>query len=192
MWLLADAHYATTHNCGTLWSEISPLIGASGFNSTFITGVFVVVVPFLIGQFLDSLRNWGEDVADRKLTNQRNILKRLVKWLFIKKSKPDLDEESRIPWEKLKSLAKEPLVVFEDYYFSYYVFSANLWIGLTVGFLLITLSGRFPCDNAWLFVLPVAAGLVVFIHDARSLREEIREFLNDAGEKFKSNESDKD
>ena len=169
MWLLADVHYANLHSSGShpyvaLWTKINMLIG-HGFGV-----VLAVTVPFVVGQFLDSLRNWGEDFRDRK-------------------------PESEIKWKMLKKLTKDEIAIFEDYYFVYYVFSANLWIGLLIaliGFFVTIFFGVFPFDHYCLFAVPVAIGIIVFFRDARSLRAEIREFLNDVETNHKNNEKKAD
>jgi hypothetical protein len=162
MWILADVHYANLHSDGAhpytaLWLKINAVIG-SGF-----AAVLVVVVPFVVGQFLDAARNWGEDFPDRK-------------------------PESEVKWRMLKYLTKDELAIFEDYYFMYYVFSGNLWIGLIIGYALPWLLGIFTKDHFWLFTIPTLVGIIIFRRDAHSLRREIKEFLDDKEMDLKKNE----
>jgi len=160
MWLLADIHYANTHsNYIAYWSKITKIttLVGSGFSV-----LLAAIVPFVLGQVLDALRNWNEDRLDRR-------------------------PESEIKWTAQFKLAEPQLNLFEDSYFTYYVFSANLCIGLVLGFLL-TLS-IFPLDHWILYSVPVCVGIVLFFRDAKSLRGEIRDILNEAAERKKNEKS---
>jgi len=166
MWLLADLHYANLHSSGShpyiaFWTKSNMFFGHGS------AVVLSAIVSFVVGQFLDSLRNWAEDFLDRK-------------------------PESKIKWKMLKMLTKDELAIFEDYYFVYYVFSANLLIGLLIGFFVTIFLGVFPSDHYCLSAMPVAIGIIVFFRDARSLREEIRGFLNDVETNHKNNEKKTD
>ena len=95
--LLADAH---AHHTAALWSKITSSLGSN------FAVILAIIVPFVIGEFLDCLRDLGEHLADKI---------------------------SEIKWDKLKSLSVEKQAIFEDYYFVYYVFNMNLTIGLIAG-----------------------------------------------------------
>lgn len=156
MWLLADVHYANTHsNYIAQWFKINKLVG-SGFGV-----LLVAIVPFIVGQVLDALRNWNED--------------RLYK--IEKKLK------SEIKWAAEFKLNETELNLFENTYFTYHVFSANLCIGLTLGLVSTILLGIFPCDHWILFTMPVLMGIILFFRDARSLRAEIRDILDEAAKR---------
>jgi hypothetical protein len=153
MWLIADVHYANIHsNYIAKWSKINALIG-SGFGV-----LLVAIVPFVLGQVLDALRNWNEDRLDKK-------------------------PESKIDWLAQFKLNETELNLFEDTYFTYYAFSANLCIGLVVGFLSTFFLGIFPWDHWFFYTLPVCFGICLFFRDAKSLRKEIREFLNETAKR---------
>jgi hypothetical protein len=133
MWLLADVHYANTHsNYIALWFKLNKLVG-SGF------GVFLAaIVPFVIGQILDALRNL---IEDRLYTIEKKSNKE-IKWIAEFK------------------LNEKELNLFEDTYFTYYVFSANLCIGLITGFL--STLHIFPCDHWILYTASVVIGSILF------------------------------
>ena len=156
MWLLADVHHANTHpNFIAHWSKINTLVGSS------FRVLLAAIVPFVIGQVLDALRNLIEE------------------WL---------DKKEEIKWLAEFKLNETELNLFENTYFTYYVFSANLCIGLALGLLLILCLCIFPCDHALLFITAVLAGIVLFFFDAKSLRGEIKKILDEAA-KRKSHEN---
>jgi hypothetical protein len=142
MLLLADVH---AHHATALWPKIT-----RGLGSNFAI-ILAVIIPFVIGQFLDCSRDLGEYLADKL---------------------------SEIKWDKLKSLSAEKQLIFEDYYFVYYVFNMNLSIGLIVAYLLILMLHIFPTDYGCSFTLTVLIGLIVFFINACSLRVEIKKFLD--------------
>jgi len=140
--LLADAH---AHHATALWSKITGSLGSN------FAVILAIIIPFVIGEFLDCLRDLGEHLADKI---------------------------SEIKWEKLKSLSAEKQAVFEDYYFVYYVFNMNLSIGLIAGYLLTLILRVFPTDYGCPFTLAVLFGVLVFCINACSLRVEIKKFLD--------------
>jgi hypothetical protein len=155
MWMLADVHYANIHpSYIAYWSKINTLVGSS------FSVLLAAIVPFVIGQVLDALRNLTEE------------------WL---------DKMEKIEWLAEFKLDEKELNLFENTYFTYYVFSANLCIGLALGFLLILCLCIFPRDHGILFVAAVLAGILIFFFDAKSLRGDIKKILDKAAER-KTNE----
>jgi hypothetical protein len=140
--LLADAH---AHHSAALWSKITSSLGSN------FAVILAIVVPFVIGEFLDCLRDLLESLADKF---------------------------SKINWDKLQSLSAEKQVIFEDYYFVYYVFNMNLSIGLIAGYLLTLFLGIFPSHYGCQFTLAVLIGVLVFFINACTLRIEIKKFLD--------------
>jgi hypothetical protein len=143
IFVLADAH---AHHGAALWSKITDSLGSN------FAVISAIVVPFVIGEFLDCLRDLWEHLADKI---------------------------SEIKWEKLKNLSEEKHSVFEDYYFVYYVFNMNLSIGLVTGYVLTVVLRIFPTDYCLAFSLGALIMLLVFFINALSLRVEIKRFLDD-------------
>lgn len=155
MWLLADVHYAKLHPYYTArWSEINAELGSG------LSLLLAAIVPFVIGQALDALRNLIEGL---------------------------LDWRQKIDWLAEFKLDEKNLNLFENTYFTYYVFSANLCLGLTLDLLLISFL-RFPRDHWILFIVPTLVGIVLFPCDAISLRGEIKQILDKAA-KHRGNET---
>jgi hypothetical protein len=142
MLLLADAH---VHHAAALWRKITNSLGSD------FAIILAIIIPFVIGQFLDSLRDLGEHLVDKI---------------------------SQVNWKKLKSLSDDKQSRFEDYYFVYYVFNMNLSIGLTVGYLLTFILRIFPLDYFYSFTSAVLIVVLVFSINACTLRVEIRKFLD--------------
>jgi hypothetical protein len=142
MLLLADAH---AHHAAAIWSKIISSLGSN------FAIILAIIVPFVLGEFLDCLRDLGEHLADKI---------------------------SEIKWEKLKSMSEEKHAIFEDYYFVYYVFNMNLSIGLIAGYLLTVILHVFPTGYGCLFSSAVLIGVLVFSINACSLRVEIKKFLD--------------
>lgn len=123
--------------------------------SMFFSGLAFIVIPFVVGQFLDSIRDLLEYIWDRNP-------KCLINWDFFFYGGKD----------KLKNL--------EQYYFIYYVFNCNLALGTILSIILFfVLWGlsfiQLPSREGLCVGLGIAAvGLLFFIWDAVKLRGEIR------------------
>jgi hypothetical protein len=123
----------------------------------FFSGLAFVVIPFLMGQFLDAIRDLLENRLDRK---------------------------SPINWDFFIEGDKDKLESFQEYYFIFYVFDWNLALGIILSIILFfslwLLYFVHDPPWKWLFVgLVVAAvGLFVFIWNAMSLRGEIKKYID--------------
>jgi hypothetical protein len=147
MWLLADTHHA---NIDSHYVAIWTKL-----NSRIGSGcglLLAAIVPFVAGQVLDALRNWNEDRLDKS-------------------------PQSQIQWLAQFKMDEKELNLFEDSYFMYYVFSANLCIGLIAGFLVTLFLRIFPWDHWILFTFCVFVGIALFFRDSKSLRLEIQVIL---------------
>ena len=119
---------------------------------------------FVVGNFLDVLRDFGEEIWD-------HLLGRKIEWDFLLEADPD----------KVQRL--------EDYHFTYYVLSTNL----TIAFMITMIADRwcpihFPYWGWWL----ILAATIVFGIDAIRIRGDIvkqsRKLLKEARQK-KPNET---
>lgn len=140
--VLADTH---AHHDQALWHKVYGSLGSE------FSIILAIVTPFVIGQFLDCLRDLGEHLADKV---------------------------SEIKWANLKNLDEKRRPVFEDYYFVYYVFNVNLSIGLSIGYALTFAFQIFPNDYCYIFTPAIFISILVFIINACTLRIEIKKFLN--------------
>lgn len=131
---------------------------AEGFTqiSVFFSGLAFIVIPFVVGQFLDSIRDL------------------LIEYIW------DRDPKRRVNWDFFCYGGTDKLKNLEQYYFIYYVFNWNLALGIIVSIILffflwcLSFIQLPPCE--WIFLgLGIATfGLLVFIWDAVNLRDEIR------------------
>jgi hypothetical protein len=117
-------------------------------------------VPFALGQILDAARN-------------------VLEWLpgLFKKPLPDLAEKWEIKWEKIMELDAEALHTWDDYWFSYYRFDANMAVGLTVILILNCFSVVHFARGWW---IGFAVTTLVLAVDAFGLRCEIKGILDRA------------
>ena len=109
-----------------------------------------VAVAFALGQFFDAARN-------------------LLEWVA------DMPEKFKIKWEKIMEMERERLEIWDDYYFSYYVFDANLAFGLAMLLTLQYFSILHLVSFCWIALIVVMGVLAL---DAFGLRCEIKEILD--------------
>jgi hypothetical protein len=115
-----------------------------------IVALAFFAVAFGLGQFLDATRNlleWGVD--------------------GLKKHK--------IRWEAIMEMERDRLDIWDDYYFSYYVFDANLALGLAVLLILQVFAVLHVARFCWIGFVVM---LVVLTLDAFGLRCEIKGILD--------------
>ena len=123
----------------------------------FFIGLAFVVIPFLVGQFLDAWRDLLENIWDRKSP---------IKWNFFIEGDRDI------------------LQSFQEYYFIYYAFDCNLVLGITLSIILFFLFWWLyfvrqpPCKWLCLGLVVAAFGLFIFYLDARMLRGEIKKYID--------------
>lgn len=131
------------------------------FGCDFNTGIAVVVLAaagFVAGNFLDALRDLCDD----------HVLGLKDKWKF--------------DWNFLLDLKSDEVQRIDEYYFTWYVFSANLALGLVIGGITdLSFHGRFPF---WVWCVG-ALVILIFGQDAWRLRnciiEETNRLLKQAG-----------
>lgn len=121
----------------------------------FLGGLIAVVVPFVVGQVLDSIR----DLIEGKL-----------------------DDYCKIKWEFIRKMDVNDLKKFEEYYFTYYVFNSNLVIGIGLivlpTLILTFIFSRFSLLALGVLLLALVAALILFC-DAFQLRHEIKEYIEE-------------
>jgi hypothetical protein len=149
---VCDLHY----NFGYL-HRVQRLLENTENKSVFLEKSIVVLVfaaaVLTLGQFLDALRD-------------------IIEWLLHRRP------GWKIRWEKIAAMKPERLAAWDDFFFSYYVFSANLTIGIFVVFLFLALNLSFHMSWGKLLVHCLVVALV-FGFDAYILRCDVRIILNE-------------
>ena len=123
-----------------------------------IVALAFFAIAFGLGQFLDASRNlieWGVD--------------------GLKKHK--------IRWEGIMEMERDRLEIWDDYYFSYYVFDANLALGLAVLLILQVFAVLHVARFCWIGFVVM---LVVLALDAFGLRCEIKGILDTSQHRYKN------
>jgi hypothetical protein len=155
---VCDRHYRfgyfTTIVASLTTQPPKPEDMAGFFEKSFIVLAFVAVV-FVIGQFIDALRD---------------ILETVVACLF----------KAEIKWKKIAKMNSDERQAWDDYFFSYYVFSANMAIGA-----IPVVAGCSLCSvlrgKHWIVAfISFSVMTVVFAWDALILRPDVRDILLDS------------
>jgi hypothetical protein len=115
-----------------------------------IVMVAFIAVAFALGQFLDAARNLMEWGVDRL-------------------------RKHKIQWDQIMEMERDRLEVWDDYYFSYYVFDANLALGLAV---LLIFQWCSLLHVARFCSIGFAVMMIVLAFDAVGLRCEIKGILD--------------
>jgi len=154
---VCDRHYGFgyyTTIVASLTTQSPKTEDMAGFLAkSFMVLVFVAVV-FVIGQFIDALRDIFETVIERRFKAE-------IKWKNIAKMNPD----ERQAWD--------------DYFFSYYVFSVNMVIGAFFVVAACLLCSVLPGKHWTVAFISFGVMTVVFILDALILRQDVRDILLD-------------
>jgi hypothetical protein len=109
-----------------------------------------IAVAFAVGQFLDAARNLMEWGVDRLRSH-------------------------KVQWDQIMEMERDRLEVWDDYYFSYYVFDANLALGLAVLLIFQMCSLLHLARFCW---IGFAVMMMVLAFDALGLRCEIKGILD--------------
>jgi hypothetical protein len=134
--------------------------------SVFLSGLAFVVIAFVVGQFLDAIRDLLEGFWECAFIQKLN-------WKFTKK----------IDWKYFFTEDEDKLKNFEAYYWIYYAFDWNLAIGIILSILFLFFLWWLSfiqtpgCRALCVASVVAAVGLLVFIGNAISLRREISEFM---------------
>jgi hypothetical protein len=132
---------------------------SGGFAEKTFTVLLFVAVVFVLGQFIDAIRDILEDSG----------------LLFGK---------GKIQWQKLPTMQADERQAWDDYFFSYYIFAANMVIAAIVA-VAFSAVGSLTCPNHYWAAAVIGFCIItaVFLKDARTLRRDVVHILEKSEER---------
>jgi p-aminobenzoyl-glutamate transporter AbgT len=126
---------------------------------SFLVLVFVAII-YVMGQFIDALRDVLED--------------RLGIW----KNSRSTTDKNEIDWKQITKMEPDERQAWDDYFFSYYVFAANMVIAalLVVALCIFCIF----CPPPYLAAICFVAMTLVFLCSAASLRGDVKAIVLDS------------
>ena len=119
----------------------------TGSTATTITLLIISVVAFVIGEFIDSIRDILEIARDKtaewlvngkqECTRLKNVSQKVMGWF------PQME------WTFLIDGDKEKILQVDERYFTWYVFSANMAIGLLLAMVSLVFSILFNVEQTF-------------------------------------------